>query len=51
MDVKVLITPFEEGDFLVVIVGVDLVLPGECVCWSHVDSSFYSPLDVIFLQE
>ena len=48
---EVLVISFQEGDFLVVVAHIDFIFSRECVCRSHIDSSFHSPFDVIFLQE
>ena len=47
----ILIIPFKHGDLPVIIIHVHLVLFGQGISRSHVDSSFYFPFDVKILQE
>ena len=50
-NMEVLILSFEQGDFLVIIAGFNFVLPRKGISGSHVNSPFYAPLNVIFLEE
>ena len=46
---KVLVMPFQEGDFSVIVIHIDLVLSGECIVRSHIDPSFHPPFEVKIL--
>ena len=48
---EVLIFSFEQSVLSVIIAGFDFILSRESVSGSHVNSSFYSPSDVVFLEE
>ena len=48
---EVLILSLEQGDFLVVIAGFNLIFARKSISRSHVNSSFYPPSNVIFLKE
>ena len=49
MNMKILVLAFQQSDLPVVITGVDFIFPREGICGSHIDSSLYSPSDVVFL--
>ena len=51
LDMEVLVLSLQESDLPVVITGFDLILSREGISKSHVDSSFYPPPDIVFLQE
>ena len=48
-NMEILVLSLQKSDLLVVVTGFDLVLSGEGVSRSHVDSSFYPPPDIVFL--
>ena len=48
-NMEILVLSLQKSDLPVVITGFDLVLSGEGVSGSHVDSSFYPPLNIVFL--
>ena len=48
-NMEILVLSLQKSDLPVVITGFDLVLSGEGVSRSHVDSSFYPPPDIVFL--
>ena len=49
VDVEVSVLSLEDGDFSVVIIGVDFIFLREHVSGPHVDPLFYSPFEVIVL--
>ena len=51
LNMEILILSFEQGDFSIIVAGFDFILPGKSISRSHVNSSFHSPLNIVFLRE
>ena len=48
---EILIPSFEQGDFLIIVAGFDVILSRKSISGSHVNSSFHAPSNVVFLEE